>query len=70
MQRTPPTAGQKLLIADDWSFPHAWVYVDTVLRTPTFEFLAKEGALFQNAYCAVPPCSPSRTGILTSRYPH
>lgn len=58
------------LIADDWSYPHAGVYGDKVVRTPTFDFLAKEGALFTNAYCAAPSCSPSRASILTSRYPH
>jgi arylsulfatase A-like enzyme len=58
------------LIADDWSFPHAGVYGDPVLRTPTFDQLASEGALFFNAYCAAPSCSPSRAAILTGRYPH
>ena len=58
------------LIADDWSFPHAGAYGDAVVRTPTFDWLAKEGALFENAYCAAPSCSPSRASILTSRYPH
>lgn len=58
------------LIADDWSFPHAGAYGDPVVRTPTFDFLAREGALFSNAYCASPSCSPSRAAILTSRYPH
>ena len=57
-------------IADDWSYPHAGVYGDETVRTPTFDFLAKEGALFNNAFCASPSCSPSRASILTSRYPH
>ncbi len=58
------------LIADDWSFPHAGVYGDNIVRTPTFDFLAENGALFTNAYCAAPSCSASRASILTSRYPH
>jgi len=58
------------LIADDWSYPHAGVYGDPVIRTPTFDYLAREGALFENAFCASPSCSPSRAAILTSRYPH
>lgn len=58
------------LIADDWSYPHAGAYGDQIVRTPTFDRLATEGALFDNAYCAAPSCSPSRASILTSRYPH
>lgn len=58
------------LIADDWSFPHAGVYGDQVVRTPTFDRLAAEGALFTNAYTASPSCSPSRAAVLLGRYPH
>lgn len=58
------------LIADDWSYPHAGIYGDPVVRTPTFDRIAKEGALFQNAYTASPSCSPSRAAILTGRLPH
>lgn len=58
------------LIADDWSFPHAGVYGDKVVRTPTFDQLAVEGALFMNAYTSSPSCSPSRASVLLGRYPH
>lgn len=58
------------LMADDWSFPHAGVYGDQVVRTPTFDKLAAEGALFMNAYTASPSCSPSRASVLTGRFPH
>jgi arylsulfatase A-like enzyme len=58
------------MIADDWSFPHAGVYGDEVVRTPTFDALAEAGALFTNAYCAAPSCSPSRASILLGKYPH
>ncbi|MBM1105204.1 sulfatase [Aurantibacter crassamenti] len=58
------------MIADDWSFPHAGVYGDNMVRTPVFDQLAKEGALFENAYCAAPSCAPSRASILLSKYPH
>jgi hypothetical protein len=34
------------LIADDWSYPHAGVYGDPMVLTPTFDKLAQEGALF------------------------
>lgn len=57
-------------IADDWSYPHAGIYGDPVVRTPTFDRIAKEGALFTRCYCAAPSCTPSRAAILTGRYPH
>ncbi|NNE78016.1 MAG: sulfatase, partial [Pricia sp.] len=46
------------------------IYGDPTVRTPTFDRLANEGALFENAYCAAPSCSPSRASILLGRYPH
>ena len=58
------------LIADDWSYPHAGVYGDVTVRTPVFDMLSEHGALFENAFCSAPSCSPSRASILTSRYPH
>ncbi len=58
------------LIADDWSYPHAGVYGDPVVRTPTFDQLARQGAVFHHAYASSPSCSPSRASILTGRYPH
>lgn len=58
------------MIADDWSYPHAGIYGDETVRTPIFDALARNGALFENAYCAAPSCAPSRASILLSRYPH
>lgn len=58
------------LIADDWAFPHAGVYGDKVVRTPNFDRVAREGVLFNQAFCAAPSCSPSRAGILTGQWIH
>lgn len=38
--------------------------------TPALQRLAEEGALFRNAFCVAPSCSPSRAALLTGRYPH
>jgi len=54
-------------IADDWSFPHAGIYGDKVVRTPAFDRIAREGVLFTNAYCAAPSCTPSRATVLTGQ---
>lgn len=56
-------------IADDWSWPHAGIYGDRVIKTPTFDRIAKEGLLFKQAYAAAPSCTPSRAAILTGQYP-
>ncbi len=37
-------------IADDWGWPHAGAYGDPVVKTPTFDRLAREGLLFHHAY--------------------
>jgi len=67
-----PAARPNILfcIADDWSWPHAGVYGDKVVKTPAFDRIAREGALFQNAFCAAPSCTPSRAAILTGRAVH
>lgn len=59
-----------LAIADDWSWPHAGVAGDPVVRTPTFDRVAAEGVLFPRAFCASPSCSPSRAALLTGQAPH
>lgn len=67
-------AGQRpdilLCIADDWAWPHASAYGDRVVRTPTFDRVARQGVLFTNAFCAAPSCTPSRAAILTGQAPH
>ena len=63
--RPGPRPNILFCIADDWGFPHASIYGDRVVKTPTFDRLAREGALFNHSYCAAPTCTPSRGGILT-----
>ena len=57
-------------IADDWSWGFAGSYGNATVQTPTFDRIAREGALFQNAFCASPSCTPSRGAILTGRPIH
>ena len=38
--------------------------------TPEIERFAGSAAVFRNAYCAGPTCSPSRAAMLTGTYPH
>jgi N-sulfoglucosamine sulfohydrolase len=57
-------------LGDDYSWPHACVYGDKALRTPTFDRVAREGVLFNHVFCAAPSCTPSRAAMLTGQAPH
>jgi arylsulfatase A-like enzyme len=70
-QQVPPSPPNILvIIGDDWSHPHAGAYGDAVVRTPAFDRVAREGALFSHAYVAAPSCTPSRASLLTGRAVH
>ena len=55
-------------IADDWGWPHASSYGDTVIKTATFDSIAANGVLFTNAYISTPTCTASRNAILTGQH--
>ena len=57
-----------ILIADDWSWPHASGLGDVVVQTPTFDRLVDEGVLFERAFVASPSCTPSRSAIVTGQW--
>jgi N-sulfoglucosamine sulfohydrolase len=59
-----------LVMADDWSYGHAGFYGDKVVKTPNMDAVAKAGAVFLNAFCTAPSCTPSRASLLTGKYPH
>jgi N-sulfoglucosamine sulfohydrolase len=67
----PDTAKPNILflLADDWAWPHASCLGDPVVKTPTFDRVAKEGVMFMNAHSASPSCSPSRAAVLTGQWP-
>ena len=52
-------------ISDDQSYPYASAYGTKGLNTPAFDYVAKAGVLFNNAFVAAPGSSPSRAAILT-----
>ena len=58
------------IIADDISYDDLGCYGSVDARTPHIDALAEEGLLFTNAYLTASSCSPSRSSIITGRYPH
>ena len=59
-----------LIIADDMNWDDCGAYGHPAIRTPNIDKLAREGLLFQHAYLTTNSCSPSRSSILTGKYPH
>ncbi|TFG20152.1 MAG: sulfatase, partial [Promethearchaeota archaeon] len=43
--------------------------INPEIETPNIDKLAEEGILFTNSYCTDPTCTPSRSSILTGKYP-
>ncbi len=56
-----------LAISDDQSFAHVSAAGDAVVRTPTFDRIAAEGARCTHAFCSSPSCTPARGAILTGQ---
>ena len=59
-----------LIIADDMNWDDCGAYGHPSIRTPNIDRLAEEGMLFRHAYLTTNSCSPSRSSILTGKYPH
>ncbi|MFO0429128.1 MAG: sulfatase-like hydrolase/transferase [Planctomyces sp.] len=49
--------------------PHLGCYGDALAQTPVLDALAADGVRFTNAFSCHGVCAPSRTGIITGRYP-
>jgi uncharacterized sulfatase len=54
-------------ISDDQSWLHAGAYGDKVVRTPSFDRIARQGVLFTHAFSAATSCTASRSAILTGQ---
>ncbi len=68
-----PAAGDRpnivVVLVDDLRFDEFGAGGHPYLETPNIDRLAKEGALFVNAFHTVPLCSPNRATLLTGQYP-
>jgi arylsulfatase A-like enzyme len=45
-------------------------YGNDVIETPNLDALADAGTTFERAYCTSPVCTPSRSSVMTGKYPH
>ncbi|WP_339746421.1 sulfatase [uncultured Rubinisphaera sp.] len=59
-----------LFIADDMAWDDCGAYGHPHIKTPNLDQLASQGMRFDNAYLTCSSCSPSRSSIITGRYPH
>jgi choline-sulfatase len=56
------------IVTDDQASWSIGAYGNGDSRTPNMDRLAREGALFTNAFVTTPVCSPSRASFLTGRH--
>jgi len=59
-----------IFIADDMAWDDCGAYGHPHIRTPNVDRLAREGMRFDRAFLTCSSCSPSRSSIMTGRYPH
>lgn len=59
-----------LIIADDLAWDDSGAYGNKNVGTPNIDRLAREGLKFNRAFVTISSCSPSRSSMITGRYPH
>lgn len=58
------------IIADDLNTSLIHSYGNKGVVTPNLDKLAQRGRIFTRAYTQAPLCNPSRSSLMTGRYPH
>lgn len=59
-----------LVIADDMAWNDCGAYGHPHIQTPHLDQLAQQGMRFDQAFLTTSSCSPSRSSIITGKYPH
>ena len=57
------------ILVDDYGWRDAGYNGSTFYETPNIDRLARDGTVFTNGYSASPVCSPTRSAIMTGKYP-
>jgi choline-sulfatase len=57
------------IMADQLAAPALSPYGDKIVKAPAIDALADEGVVFENAYCNLPMCGPSRASLHAGRLP-
>jgi arylsulfatase A-like enzyme len=68
--KPPPRPNIVLILIDDLRWDDIGCAGHPFVKTPHIDRLAREGAMFQNAFATTPLCSPSRASFLTGLYAH
>ncbi|MFZ1750436.1 MAG: sulfatase-like hydrolase/transferase, partial [Saprospiraceae bacterium] len=59
-----------VIFSDDHALQAISAYGSPHIQTPNIDRIAKEGAIFKNAFVTNSICAPSRAVLLTGKYNH
>jgi arylsulfatase A-like enzyme len=68
-QAAPAKPNVLIIVSDDQGYPDLGCIGSKPIHTPNLDRLAAEGVRATNFYVTWPACTPSRSSILTGRYP-